>query len=160
MNESRFKARGCRSTAPTPRLLAAAVLSATTALAIGSPAQAAPLDSYCSPTGDFCLFAKERAGQIKLGIRSFNDLGRYKLCVDPPRQRSQCKKSKLSRRKADIYADTLKLAQVVSSRPAGRYAARWELNGNRLGQPVRFSLRKEKPGVHPGLPLQDGQVRH
>ena len=74
--------------------IAILTLAAGLLFAFGSgPAQAAPkiVDSYCSPTGDFCQSVVRKDGRLRANISTFSFSGIYRLCVRAPGTAWNCK---------------------------------------------------------------------
>lgn len=57
-------------------------------------ARRAPIGSYCSPTGDYCMGIFRQDGAILFGIDAFFG-GRYSICVTDPLGDRQCKSFRL-----------------------------------------------------------------
>ena len=118
------------------------IICASGALAVagfGAPAQAKVIDSYCSPTGDFCTGVFKAHGRIKLKISTFSLRGRYGLCVTNPVRRRTCHSFRLEHR-GGIYTDKVDFARNFPHGRAGRYTASWHKFGNRLGHPLHFRV--------------------
>jgi hypothetical protein len=118
----------------------ALILVATAALvAVAAPASAqAPIDSYCSPTGDYCTGIFREGGRIKLRISTFSFTGSYTLCVHPRRGPRECHSFKLARKAMGIYASRIDFDRQFSH-TAGRYGVSWHYSGNRLGPRLHFA---------------------
>ena len=104
----------------------------------GEQAQAArgELDSYCSPTGDYCLAIQSQKGRVKLQIVSQAFTGRYTLCVKGPQSR-KCREFKLE----DIgssYADSIDWERRFGFQGDGTYLVQWKLGGTVLGKTLGF----------------------
>ena len=96
----------------------------------------AVLDSYCSPTGDYCLGISKRNGGVKFEISSAAFSGTYKLCVRGPSERT-CRNFKLSS-SGGQYSDRVDWERKFGIQGSGTYSAVWKLNGTKLGKTLRF----------------------
>lgn len=97
------------------------------------PAQAGAarvLDSYCSPSGDFCTSVSVVNGRVRLKIGTFSFDGPYMLCVRGPRNK-RCHSFRLS--SGDIHSDRVDWAHNFPSGEPGNYHASWRKFGLRLG---------------------------
>lgn len=120
--------------------LPASVLAVLAAMAIlTGPAQAKVVDSYCSPSGDFCLSVKKGDRAVRMQIATFSFSGEYALCVEPPAGGRDCDKFEL-RRRGDIYEDSVSLAGNFPDRASGRYSVTWKLSGGKIGKTLHFRL--------------------
>jgi hypothetical protein len=91
--------------------------------------------SYCSPSGDYCLFTRVNASNNGVAeIRTFFP-GKYKLCITDPDKNKTCDRFKL-RRKGPIYKS------VVSYKAEfrGTHAVRWYYGGSQLGKKLTFFI--------------------
>ena len=118
-------------------LVSLIALGSATAPAAGSVNERrAVLDSYCSPTGDYCLGISKRNGGVKFEISSVAFSGAYKLCVRGPSERT-CRKFTLSS-SGGQYADRVDWERKFGIQGDGTYSAVWKLNGAKLGKTLRF----------------------
>ena len=99
------------------------------------------LDSYCSPSGDYCTsITRSAKGQIVLSLRTFAFTDKYKLCVEAPvrrtaRMRVLVAKGQGQRR---LRSNVLMRDHFFFKGP-GRYKISWWYgDGNRLGKPLSF----------------------
>ncbi len=99
------------------------------------------IDSYCSPTGDYCTAITRQHGRVKLIVRTFSFRGRYQLCVKPPRHPRDCDSFHLDRANHGIFASKIDFARHFPHRFSGRYAVSWHQSGFRLGPPLHFRKR-------------------
>jgi hypothetical protein len=119
-------------------------LLAACACLLASPAPASAervLDSYCSPSGDYCTVVVRSHGRIKLVLRTFSFRGSYELCVRPPGLSRECKSFRLFATRHGIYASRVDLARNFASSPRGRYAVSWRYEGFRVGRALHFRKR-------------------
>lgn len=134
-----------RTIEPMRHRLATTVLALAAAACLLIPASVSArmraIDSYCSPTGDFCTYVARSGGRIKLVVRTFSFRGRYKLCVKPPRRSRQCHSYRLIPRRHGIYASRIDFARHFSHRASGRYTVSWHQSGFRIGPPLHFRKR-------------------
>jgi hypothetical protein len=122
------------------RLLVLFSVVAVLLVASAGPASAAHvIDSYCSPTGDFCTGVFREGGRIKFKIDTFSFRGTYKLCVKPPREPRECKSFNLVRKSGGIYGSKIDFGRAFSSHRNGRYAVSWHTEGFRIGKTLHFS---------------------
>lgn len=119
------------------RPLSLLVASLLVALAAAPTASARPIDTYCSPSGDFCTGVFERQNRIKLQIDTFSFRGSYTLCVRGPSGGKQCKGFKLDK-DSSIYRGKVDWARKFADRGAGRYDVTWEKFNSQLGKTLRF----------------------
>ena len=121
------------------RLLAGTLL---VSLAAAGPAAsaggAAPRDSYCSPTGDYCTSVKKQGVERFLRIGTFSFTGRYRLCVTPPEGRRTCKGFRLKAEEAGIYGSRVRWGAQFPNEGPGLYRVAWRKSGNRLGPRLGF----------------------
>lgn len=120
-----------------------ATLLATIAaiVAAASTAQAAPkpVDSYCSPTGDYCQGIVRQNGRLRAKLSTFSFTGTYQLCVRTPRVGTDCNLFRLRRDSNGIYQGSIGLSRHFNLRPAGRYTVTWRYSGSRLGKSLHFT---------------------
>ena len=120
-----------------------ATLLATIAaiVAAASTAQAAPkpVDSYCSPTGDYCQGIVRQNGTLRAKLSTFSFTGTYQLCVRTPRVGTDCNLFRLRRDSNGIYQGSIGLSRHFNLRPAGRYTVTWRYSGSRLGKSLHFT---------------------
>jgi hypothetical protein len=106
----------------------------------GAPSRV--LDSYCSPSGDYCTAIKRSAkGQIVLSLRTFAFTDKYKLCVEAPvrDQPRECGYWWLKDRGNGVYASNVLMREHFFFKGAGQYRITWWYgDGNRLGRPLSF----------------------
>jgi hypothetical protein len=138
--------RGPGRTIPRVRGRLAIPALALTAVAFllvpaAASARTRAIDSYCSPTGDFCTYVARSGGRVKLVLRTFSFRGRYRLCVKPPRHSRQCRSYRLVARRHGIYASRIDFARHFFHRASGRYTVSWHLSGSRIGPPLHFRKR-------------------
>ena len=116
------------------------VLLATTL--IPATAQGAKLiDSYCSPTGDYCQYVIRKEGKIKFEMRQFPLRGEYNLCVKPPRESFTCKTFRW-RKSGPIFKSTVTFSRHFPSKKRGRYKVQWRsTDGFKIGKTLSFRKR-------------------
>jgi hypothetical protein len=90
------------------------------------------LDSYCSPSGDYCTSVTVNGGRVKLNIATFSFTGRYRICVRGPRNK-RCHRFHL-RRNGELYVDRVDWANNFPSAALGTYHVSWHKFGARLGR--------------------------
>jgi hypothetical protein len=121
----------------------AASLFATVALFVAvapSSASAGVIDSYCSPTGDYCTGILREGGRIKLSISTFSFTGDYKLTVKLPGVCSQTKTFRLRSKPQGIFSSNVDFARNFSCDGPGRYAVSWRWRGTQLGPALHGQL--------------------
>ena len=59
-------------------------------LPLSAGAAARPLDSYCSPTGDYCISLNGPKSDPRFVLQTFSFKGQYKLCVEQDGYERQC----------------------------------------------------------------------
>jgi hypothetical protein len=124
----------------TQLLVAASVVMAL--IAGPSTAQGARLiDSYCSPSGDYCQYVIRKQGKIKFEMRQFPLRGKYSLCVKPPRESFTCKTFRW-RKSGPIFKGTVTFSRHFPAAKPGRYKVQWRLpGGHRIGKTLSFRKR-------------------
>ncbi len=114
------------------------VILALGAAGAGAPASAGVVDSYCSPSGDYCTAVAKRDGRIKLELRTFA-FRDYLLCVTGPRG-TDCLQARGEQGRDDIYSDRIDAKRRFPQGP-GAYKARWKTSGSFLGPSLHFRVR-------------------
>ena len=121
------------------RLIAGALLvSLAVTVPAASAGEAAPRDSYCSPTGDYCTSVKKQGGERFLRIGTFSFTGRYRLCVTPPEGGRTCRGFTLKAEEAGIYGSRVRWGAHFPDGGPGLYRVAWRKFGNRLGPRLGF----------------------
>jgi hypothetical protein len=120
----------------------AASLFAVVALFAAAPssASAGVVDSYCSPTGDYCTGILRQNGRIKLSISTFSFTGEYKLMVKLPGVCSETKTFRLRSKPQGIFSSNVDFARNFSCDGPGRYAVSWRWRGTQLGPALHGQL--------------------
>jgi hypothetical protein len=120
------------------------VLALATALVVlALPAAASAdreLDSYCSPTGDYCTGVFASHGGTSAILRTFSFRGAYELCVRPPGERFDCRTFTLRSKPHGIYEGRVSLARQFGPLRRGRYAVRWASSGSTIGPTLHFNV--------------------
>ena len=109
---------------------------------IGDKAKRSTLESYCSPSGDFCTAVTRRGGRIKFEISTFSFSGKYDICVKGPAGK-ECKSSKLQS-EGNLYSDRVDWLRKFASAGPGRQKVVWKLSGTTLGEPLHFQANVAK----------------
>lgn len=106
-----------------------------------SPAEARPIVSYCSPTGDFCqgVFLGKRGWRADISTFSFR--GKYRLCLRSSAYGRQCRTFRLRHSAHDIYRGSVRLARQFRFGARTRYSVTWYLGGYRVGRTLHFRKR-------------------
>ncbi len=99
-------------------------------------AAAPPIDSYCSPTGAYCLEVETANNRTYLNIKAKDLTGRYELCIKG-RGLKDCKAFKLHKT-GNGSADSVELDRQFDRPEPGRYSATWKLDGRKLGERLHF----------------------
>jgi hypothetical protein len=115
---------------------ALAVCAAAVPAASGSSERRVTLDSYCSPTGDYCLEIKAKGNKVKLKIASLAFSGEYKLCVKGP-ETKKCGDFLLEP-DGSGWSDTVNFNGVFGYEGEGIYKVVWKLGGQKLGKTLGF----------------------
>jgi hypothetical protein len=108
---------------------------------ITAEASTKTIDSYCSPSGDFCQGVFREGGRIKLKMSQFPLRGKYQLCVKPPRQAQSCNKFRWRKKKMGVYRSGVDFATYYPSKQKGLYKVRWRSSGSKIGKTMRFRKR-------------------
>jgi hypothetical protein len=110
------------------------------ALGLPGPAVAdRTLDSYCSPTGDYCTGIVKEGGGTKLRIDTFSLRGEYEVCVKPPRHPQECGSFRLRHKGHGLYGSRIDWIHQFEYWGKGRYTVRWRYEGNGLGRALHWS---------------------
>lgn len=100
------------------------------------------LDSYCSPSGDYCTsITRSAKGQIVLSLRTFAFTDKYKLCVEAPvrKEPRECGYWWLKDRGNGVYVSNVLMRDHFFFKGPGQYRITWWYgDGNRLGKPLSF----------------------
>ena len=97
-----------------------------------------PIDSYCSPTGDYCQGLFRQDG-VRAKLSTFSFRGTYGICVRSRSTGRDCEDFRLRRRRDGIYHGSVGLARHFDIRPHGRYAVTWTYAGSRIGKKLHFT---------------------
>lgn len=120
------------------KLVGSAVVVISMLFAV-TPSSAAPkpIDTYCSPSGDYCngLF---RQNGVRAKISTFSFRGYYGICVRSRMTGRDCKDFRLRRDSDGIFQGSVGLARHFNIRPRGRYAVTWTYGGSRIGKKLNF----------------------
>ena len=121
-----------------PVIVIVVLVSAASALATISGARRDHvIDSYCSPTGDYCTSVLKHGGGIKLRIATSSFSGHYRLCVEG--RAKVCHNYVVKRHRGDaFYSDGIYWARVYPHRLSGRHRVSWYRRGVRLGPRLSF----------------------
>ncbi|HEU5063456.1 MAG TPA: hypothetical protein VFT79_09940 [Solirubrobacterales bacterium] len=103
-------------------------------------ASAGVVDSYCSPTGDYCTGILREGGRVKLSISTFSFTGAYELTVKLPGVCRQTKTFRLRSKPHGIYSSRIDFARNFSCDGPGRYAVTWSWQGSQLGPALHGRL--------------------
>jgi len=130
---SRFSAR---------RLLPVAALGLLLTLGPGGSVASAkppPPRSYCATA--FCTeVAGTKASQISLELGTFNFTASHRVCVNPPRGKTVCRRLSLTRGALALYHGDVYWADKFPHRGRGIYRVRWTQDGVQLGPVLGFRL--------------------
>lgn len=125
----------------TIRLALACLVTTAAVVAVASPAEARPqtLDSYCSPTGDFCqdIVRARKTGAIKFRLVSFAFSGPYEVCVKGPDGKA-CRDGRLENSNGS-FADSISWQKEFPIGPGG-YKVVWKLGGEKIGRTLQFGV--------------------
>jgi hypothetical protein len=118
-----------------------AALSASP-LAAQASASSRVLDSYCSPSGDYCTsITRSAKGKIVLSLRTFALTDKYKLCVEAPvrKEPRECGYWWTKDKGNGLYVSKVLMRDHFFFKGPGRYRITWWYgDGNRLGKPLSF----------------------
>jgi hypothetical protein len=120
-----------------PLVLALAILAVPTA----SASARTVVDSYCSPSGDYCTGIVREGGRIKFSISTFSFSGDYELTV---KRGGECRSSKTFRlrsKPSGLNESKIDFARNFSCGGPGRYSVTWSLQGSQLGPALHMRLR-------------------
>ncbi|MBK5233906.1 MAG: hypothetical protein JJE13_13115 [Thermoleophilia bacterium] len=101
------------------------------------------LDSYCSPTSDFCQELVRDDGRVKAQLSTFSFRGKIQLCVqDPPATGHRfCEKFRLRSKAHGIYLSRVTLSRHFDFEFPGRYSVSWRFAGTKIGKTLHFRRR-------------------
>ena len=128
------------------RLLITSLLAAAASallLAFAGTASAKLLDSYCSPSGDYCTSVVQKHGRVKLHFGTFNFRGHYRVCVRGPHRTRVCHSSKLRHHRYDIYSDQIDWARRFPHRTDGTYHVSW-YKGVKVSPTLKFRWKGQR----------------
>ena len=105
------------------------------AVAVSGFGTAAARTSYCSPSGDYCLFTRVNSSNNGVAeMREFSP-GEYKLCVTDPEKNKTCVRFKL-RRKHKIYKAVIEYQAEFR----GTHKVRWYYGGQQTPRALTFFI--------------------
>jgi hypothetical protein len=136
--------RGMRKTLLLAFLLAALAASSVATGAVNERRIA----SYCSPSGDVCYGAFNRAGKVYLRITTAaHYFARYRLCVrllpangGGAEHALRCGSFPIFRAGGGTWGSSVNYARQYPITQAGRYRVTWGQGTTRLGPPLFFRL--------------------
>ncbi len=109
----------------------------------GAPSRV--LDSYCSPSGDYCTSVSSSAkGQIFFSLRTFALTDKYKLCVEAPvrQEPRECGYWWTVDRGNGLYVSNVRMGEHFFFKGPGRYRITWWYgDAKRLGKPLHFDKK-------------------
>ena len=114
-----------------------AAVVALTAIPAASAASSV-VDSYCSPTGDYCTqIVKKADGSIVFSIRAFaNYFGHAKACV---KKETRVCRSTSPRKDNGLYFWNIRRQGNYPNEGPGEYKVRWrDSSGNAIGPALYF----------------------
>lgn len=96
------------------------------------------LDSYCSPTGDYCTLVVKKDGTIVFKVRAFGDyFGTVKTCVT--KETRTCRSRTAREGAHGIFVWSIRWQGNYPREGAGRYTVRWlDEGGDRIGPKLHF----------------------
>lgn len=97
------------------------------------------LDSYCSPTGDYCISVVGSKAKPFFVLRTFSFAGQYKLCVKQDGYERQCGWWKLKSVKHGIRASRVNVADHYFLVGAGHYTFSAFYGSGQLGRGLQFT---------------------
>lgn len=114
------------------------MVALTAALFLVPAGPAAARSSYCSPTGDYCVSARNKGSDVLLRIGTFSFQGRYRLCVRAPNGEATCRRFRLFETRDGIYASSKGWSRHFPNEGKGIYRVRWQYGGSNLGPRLSF----------------------
>ena len=133
-------------TATLPRAMKRLVLALTLCLALGSlwsasaGAAARPLDSYCSPSGDYCIGVFGPKADPVFKLTTFSFTGQYKLCVQQKGFERQCGWWKLQYGPKGTKKSNVPLNGSFFLEGAGDYTVSAFYGKSQLGRGLHFTI--------------------
>ncbi|CAA9579448.1 MAG: hypothetical protein AVDCRST_MAG88-3153 [uncultured Thermomicrobiales bacterium] len=94
--------------------------------------------SFCSPTGDYCTSVQKKRSDVLLRVATFSFRGSVRICVRAPDGAATCKRFRLLRGRAGIYASTKSWKRHFPNLGRGVYRVRWQVAGANLGPRLSF----------------------
>ncbi len=102
------------------------------------------LDSYCSPSGDYCTAVKVKKDRLRFEVRAFAPyFAEYKVCVKGPGGGRECAESQLHEAAGNKFKDSIDYLKHFTAEGPGDYKVVWKIPGSRLGDPLFFSAGAE-----------------
>jgi hypothetical protein len=98
-----------------------------------------PLDSYCSPTGDFCIGVFGPKANPEFRLQTFSFTGQYKLCVKQVGYDRQCGYWKLQYGPKGTRKSYVVLKKSFFLEGAGDYTVSAYYENSQLGRGLHFS---------------------
>lgn len=120
------------------RRAAVGMIGLGVALAMAATASAGTIDSYCSPSGDYCTAVAKRDGKVKLEVATFS-FREYLVCVTGPAG-TDCLQARTNPTAQGGYSDRIDAKRRFDQGP-GRYKVRWKVQGSFLGPELKFRAR-------------------
>jgi hypothetical protein len=107
---------------------------------IAAGAAPRPLDSYCSPSGDYCIGVFGPKADPVFRLNTFSFTGQYKLCVQQQGFERQCGYWKLKSGPHGTHESRRTLSEGYFLEGAGRYTVSAFYGDHQLGRGLHFSI--------------------
>jgi hypothetical protein len=98
-----------------------------------------PLDSYCSPTGDYCTGVFGPKSNPEFRVKTFSLTGKYKLCVQQAGYPRQCGWWKIEYGPHGLRKSYVKLKEHFFLYGAGDFTVSAFYSNAQLGRGLHFS---------------------
>lgn len=96
------------------------------------------VDTYCSPTGDYCTEITRKGGKHKFKLVTFAHRGKAKFCVKPKGRKKDCKSRKLKADGDGIFVAKIGFEKNFPSRSGLKRKVTVSNSGAKLGPALKF----------------------
>lgn len=96
------------------------------------------VDTYCSPTGDYCTEITRQGSKFFFKLVTFAHRGKAKFCVRPKGGRKTCNKAKLRDDGDDVFLARINWNRNYPSKGKARRKVTIFARDGRLGPALRF----------------------
>lgn len=118
-------------------LLALLTLATPSASSAGKAKEKA-VDTYCSPTGDYCTEVVRKKGSYFFKLVTFAHRGKARFCAQPKGRRKTCRRTKLRNDGDGVYLARINWNRKFPSKGSARRKVTVFAQGSRLGRALSF----------------------